>query len=452
MKTFNVADHLRGSGSAIAEDPVRRERWAFLMENLKEECRGIVRTDADALKQRRISTEILLENALRCVGAADSGDPVVLDRSAVEPMYEMVVQGVPYQLQESTTTMGWSAVGSTPNTAKVFTTHSLGMVRRVFPRMIATDLISVQPMPAPTGKVFYMDIKYGTAAGGSIADGDRVDDPTAWTFQGQRDYASYADTNGTNVSPSIVEGNAGVARALTLDISSIDVSTETKKLGAEWSVEAQQDIRAYHGLDVEGELSGALAQEVTREIDRVLINFIFTTARDSGAGTTYWNKNGYAGTLPSEQKAWDETLFDAIEDAAADIEGVRYRRPTWLLVNHNTAARIRKLNGFASANRGNADGSVDIQMQTGARRLLGTLNDTYYVYVDPWFDDDQIILGYKGNGFFESGIVYSPYIPFYRSPKFTNPVTFMSAAGIMSRYAKTAVIGKMYARVVINAS
>lgn len=445
---LNIREHLQGAGCAMFEDPARRERWGFLTDNLAESCRGYTRTDKDAVQSKRWMMEALLDNTLRTIGSNEDG-PVVLDRSAIPIMMESVVEGKPVEIDEATT-MGWTSPSVVPSTAKIFTTQALGMVRRVFPRMIATDLISVQPISQPTGKVFYLDIKYGVAGAGGIAVNDRVDDPTAWTFAGERDYASYVNTDGTNTTAAMGENVS--ARTVNLDLSSIDVTSESKKLAAEWSIEAQQDLRAYHGLDADGELTAATAAEITREIDRTLINFIFTTARDSGAGNTYWNKNGYAGSLPSEQKAWDETLWDAIEDAATDIEAVRYRRPTWLLLNHNTAQRIRKLNGFRSLNVGNSDGSTDLQIQTGGRRLYGTIQDTFYIYVDPWFDDDQIVLGYKGNAFFETGIVYSPYIPFYRTPLFTNPLTFYNQRGVMSRFAKTAVVPQMYARLQINAS
>jgi len=34
-------------------------------------------------------------------------------------------------------------------------------IRRVYPRTIASDLVSVQPMEGPTGQLFYMDFVYG---------------------------------------------------------------------------------------------------------------------------------------------------------------------------------------------------------------------------------------------------------------------------------------------------
>lgn len=46
-----------------------------------------------------------------------------------------------------------------------FTKFIFPILRRVFPNLIAQDIVSVQPMTAPIGLVFYYDMKYGTSKG-----------------------------------------------------------------------------------------------------------------------------------------------------------------------------------------------------------------------------------------------------------------------------------------------
>lgn len=46
-----------------------------------------------------------------------------------------------------------------------FTGLTFPIVRKVFPQhLVINDLVSVQPMTAPAGSVFYMDYKYSEAA------------------------------------------------------------------------------------------------------------------------------------------------------------------------------------------------------------------------------------------------------------------------------------------------
>ena len=50
---------------------------------------------------------------------------------------------------------------------------ALPLVRKVFAQIVSQDFVSVQPMNLPSGLVFYLDFKYGTAKSGR-ADGDNM--------------------------------------------------------------------------------------------------------------------------------------------------------------------------------------------------------------------------------------------------------------------------------------
>lgn len=437
---------LQEAQSVFTENPTRAERWKCLTESVDAEVAATHSQSQYAKNRRRHLLEAMLDMALRTVDVGNNS-PVVMDRALTPRLHENLVKNL-----NEDTTIGWNgatssiAAATTPNSATpVFTTQNIGLVRRVFPKLIAPEILTTQVMSQPTGKVFYLDIKYNdTATEGNIAAGDRVDDTTAWSFASQRQYADF-DTSNAEVS---VEG--ATARELNMSMSETSVVAKSKKLANDLSVEAQMDYRAYHGIDADNELQNATAEEITREIDRDLINFLLTTTISSGAGSVSWAVNGYAGGVPSEQKAWNETLFDALEDASAYIEGKRYKRATWLLTDHLTCARLRKLNSFMTTT---SAGSLDQGIEMGGRRMFGTLANRWIVYCDPWFPTtQQIIVGYKGQSMTDVGIAYCPYVPFYRTPPFTNPKTFVQSRGIMSRYGKVSVIPEMYARVALTGS
>jgi hypothetical protein len=55
---------------------------------------------------------------------------------------------------------------------------ALPLVRRIFAEFAAKEFVSVQPMNLPSGLIFYLDFKYGTAQGGFDSDNnDRTGDP-----------------------------------------------------------------------------------------------------------------------------------------------------------------------------------------------------------------------------------------------------------------------------------
>jgi hypothetical protein len=50
-----------------------------------------------------------------------------------------------------------------------FTKFIFPILRRVFPNLIAHEIVSVQPMTAPVGAIFYLDLIYGTQKGATTA-------------------------------------------------------------------------------------------------------------------------------------------------------------------------------------------------------------------------------------------------------------------------------------------
>lgn len=79
------------------------------------------------------------------------------------------------QLQELKTFREKHVLGedtTTVNTAP-FIKYTFPLLRRVWPSLIAPEIVSVQPMSAPVGAIFYFELKYGDSKGG-VAAGDKL--------------------------------------------------------------------------------------------------------------------------------------------------------------------------------------------------------------------------------------------------------------------------------------
>ena len=50
----------------------------------------------------------------------------------------------------------------------------LPLVRRIFGELAAQDFVSVQPMNLPSGLIFYLDFKYGTAQTANHVQGSQI--------------------------------------------------------------------------------------------------------------------------------------------------------------------------------------------------------------------------------------------------------------------------------------
>lgn len=359
----------------IEENPERQKKWAYLTEGLDRE--------------KRLQLEVLLEN-----------------------------QEAYFKFLQETSQM--SNVGA-------FTTFAFPLVRRIFPKLIAQELCSVQPMTQPTGKIFYLDFKYGTAKGG-ISQGDRLDVKGA----DAKDYATRTPETGT-------------VPEINFHISSVSVEAIEKALKAKWTIEAQQDLKAYHGLDAESELMTVLSEEIIREIDMLIIDGMLNAAT---AGNVNWNKN-MPNTAPwtnLDPKVYQATLYDAIVDANNLIFKKRYRNATWLVADSDTCTRLEKLEGFKLME------TVDDAVYNVGIHLFGVLRNRWKVYKHPWFVPNKILVGYKGTSWLDTGYVYAPYIPLYTTPLLIDPDDFTPRRGMMSRFAHAAVVGDCYATVTIVSS
>ena len=55
------------------------------------------------------------------------------------------------------------------NNSEEWSGVALPLVRRIFGEIASKEFVSVQPMNLPSGLIFYLDFKYGTAQGGNPA-------------------------------------------------------------------------------------------------------------------------------------------------------------------------------------------------------------------------------------------------------------------------------------------
>ena len=265
------------------------------------------------------------------------------------------------------------------------------------------------------------------------------------------------------------------------------MTAQTRKFRALWTLEAAQDLRAYHNLDLERELTDLLGKEVALEIDRELIedmrgiaydltglgfqramldmpnsNNITGAGRDgafdpgdflydfTGGGTApggglHETRNNvyfvdFASTAlnlsPRHVGQAYANLLATLNFASQDIYKTTYRGAGNYIITSPFVAAIlnsaSKLEGGVKA--GNWEGQLGANIN-----YAGKLQGMFDVYVDPLYPDDEILMGYKGSSPMDSGFVYAPYIPLQMLPTITDPETFQPRKGLLTRYGKAVV-------------
>jgi hypothetical protein len=92
------------------------------------------------------------------------------------------------------------------------------------------------------------------------------------------------------------------------------------------------------------------------------------------------------------------------------------------------------------------DGQVATPFSIGADKV-GTLSNRFTVYKDPYFPRNQVLVGYKGGSYLETGYVYAPYVPLIVTPTIFAPEDFTPRKGVMTRYGKKMVRNDFYGSV-----
>jgi hypothetical protein len=299
---------------------------------------------------------------------------------------------------------------TTTSDIATFTTQLLPAVRRFYAGLISKELVSVQPLGGPSGYIYWIDHMFSADhAADGISAGDRLDQ--------HQDSDTYTDSSEKDASIPEIE----------LGVTSKLIQTEIKKVMARWTLEAAQDVNSQWKLNLESELIPRMGELLAREIDRKVINALLNGA---GAGNVNWSVNPGADDKTSADKnAYYQTLWHAIALANSYIASKKFRNADWLVMNYNTYYYFQRLENY------NADPHADDQQAGVQRRYVGKLNNLYKVYIDPFFTDNKILMGIRGDWLNSVGY-FSPYIPLYISDKYIYANDFSQfLKGAQSRYA-----------------
>lgn len=506
------------------------DKWGWMMESIED-------------KDQRTNTAILLENTFDKMVELGQITPDWLDK---------VLNEEDDELNEAPVTS--SAVGTNLIPRVMFP-----MIRRVFPNLIANQLVSVQPITAPTGVIYYINYTYSDSKGeikagdeytGNFLNHDNFTDNNGpgfarfysanrlgvvvgtpkeaavekigsianlgeffkWTsladikadITGIEAFVKgrgitltfdiqYDDTNAEDTAPTTptydvtmvyntTTGNstfyfkAATAAPLSnlkasevmiyalynqegsaklpemqFNIGSDTVNTVERKLKVRWTKESEQDMKAYHKIDVESELVKVASMEMNYEVDREVIQFIDNNVIPelkfqhnwqgdaAGNGTYDHNKNNTQGNYLDRHRALAQKIYQASSVVA---QYNRIGACSWAVVSPQVGALLTMLPDFKG------------QISGGDMKVFeaGMLATGLKVYVDPNRGvapaptvaslageftpaEDDILMGYKStNMTYGAGVVYSPYTTWMSNTIF-DPDNFNAIRGFFNRYA-----------------
>jgi len=341
------------------------------------------------------------------------------------------------------------------------------MVRRTFPELITNEIVGVQPMSGPVGLAFALRYRYEADSLGANGIDGYANGKTTYGAGIERSGADGKelgyqdlDTRFTGTSSQALTGNAnfnilesdqGVAAILsqfeltgnipqvTVEFSKTAVEAGTRRLAARWSVELEQDLKNMNGLDIDSELTNAMSYELQAEIDREMVIRMIQVALTAGAGNGYsfW----YAASADARWLGERNRDFYSKIIVEANRIAIRNRRgaANFIIATPRVCAILEMLPEFQWMS---VNGNVNTQ-PTGIAKV-GNLGGRFTVYRDTRTDAqflsgardaalEYALLGYKGAEYYDTGIVYCPYIP-VMIQRTIGPNDFSPRVGLMTRY------------------
>lgn len=214
----------------------------------------------------------------------------------------------------------------------------------------------------------------------------------------------------------------GSLRKMKFFLDRTQIEAQTRKLGAQYTLELAQDLRAVHGLDAETELTNILEYEIAAEIDRELVDTINALSKK----TAPWDYSSSDGNW--EQEVYRTLYSRIIRECNKIALTTRRGVGNFIIVSANVLSALESLSSFFYS-----PVNTDVQMSLGISKV-GSIDNRINVYLDSFALYDYVTVGYKGQSSFDTGIIYCPYVPLMPI-KVTDPDTLQPALGFMTRYA-----------------
>jgi uncharacterized protein (DUF2164 family) len=248
---------------------------------------------------------------------------------------------------------------------------------------------------------------------------------------------------------------------IDLELKSEAIVAKTRKLKAVWTPELAQDLNAYHSIDAEAELTSMLSDYISLEIDLEILDMLKANALtidywSATIGEEYLN-NGQTGqsawgsSVPSgantyyTKNTWYQTLGVKINKVSNKIHQLTLRGgANFLVASPDVCTILESIPGFSV----NADKDA-LQFAAGVT-AVGSMSNRYTVYKNPYMTSNEILMGFRGSNFLETGAVYAPYVPLIMTPLVYDAQNFTPRRGVMTRYAKKMVRPEFYGKILVK--
>ena len=210
----------------------------------------------------------------------------------------------------------------------------------------------------------------------------------------------------------------------------VPVTARSRKLKALYSFDSLIVMQQEYGQDIRKLVETQVAQEIIHEIDGEIM---FDLYQQAGTTQEAWSAANPVGVSKRDHY---ETLLFHFNQASNKIFGKTKRaRGNFVICGLNVASIIEMAINFKP---------VAVSDGTVGPHVIGNLGQ-FMVIKNPYYGENDYVVGYHGTSLLDAGYVYAPYLPVTT----TGTVMlddFVSRQGWVSIYAKKMLNPNLYVR------
>lgn len=230
------------------------------------------------------------------------------------------------------------------------------------------------------------------------------------------------------------------ASTLRLEIISKAITASSRKIQAGWTMEAAQDMKVQHGIDIESEIYAALGDEVANEVVRTVLEDLYNLAATKDPIVVPTTKAIYDDAVKLTLGI-NKAAINIAKDTRRGMGNFIITTPLGLcklqipVSNTQKFVSVPKSDSYQDlTHSGNlvhidTDGKETVMYKVFSTLCMPGVNDTC-----------PYLVGYKGgSGEYDTGYFYSPFVLVMNGGMQVDPMTFQPIVVLHTRATHTAL-------------
>lgn len=216
-------------------------------------------------------------------------------------------------------------------------------------------------------------------------------------------------------------------------LDSKPIRAKSRKLNARWLLDAMYDLQQAHNRDAEQDILQSLTSYLRWEIDGEILADLQRLGKSHDTVYTFDAEPGPSKNQLTHNNDFIQLLTEmgnAIKKQTGRGAG------NFVVAGMNASSLIENMDQFERE-------GDPLDVETSGPRRIGVLDGRYVVYQNPYYNDNEFVVGLRGQEWNNAGYAYAPYLPIYTTPTLQT-ADFVSQKGVATAYGKTDINAGFY--------